>query len=74
MKVFVTGATGFIGGQLTRQLVARGHEVVALVRSPAPDLTQLGVTLHQGDITDQKSLRAGMMGADAAAPDGRGMK
>jgi nucleoside-diphosphate-sugar epimerase len=64
MRYFVTGATGFIGGELTRQLCSRGHEVVALVRSPAPELAQLGVILHQGDITDRASLRAGMSGAD----------
>ena len=64
MKYFITGATGFIGGELTRQLVAQGHKVVALVRSPAADLATLGVTLHQGDITDRASLRAGMTGVD----------
>src|ERR1035438_9499338 len=64
MKYFITGATGFIGGELTRQLLARGHQVVALVRSPAAELAQLGVTLQQGDITDRASLRAGMTGVD----------
>lgn len=66
MKYFITGATGFIGGELTQQLVALGHQVVALVRSPAAatDLTKLGVILHQGDITDRESLRVGMVGVD----------
>jgi uncharacterized protein YbjT (DUF2867 family) len=35
MKYFITGATGFIGGRLTRQLREAGHEVVAVVRNPA---------------------------------------
>src|SRR5262249_6995812 len=66
MKYFLTGATGFLGGQLARQLVTAGHGVVALVRSPAKatDLAALGVTLAQGDVTDPASLRAPMQGVD----------
>jgi nucleoside-diphosphate-sugar epimerase len=66
MKYFVTGATGFIGGRLVRQLVEAGHDVVALVRTPekAHDLKSLGVTLVEGDITDRTALRAPMMGVD----------
>jgi nucleoside-diphosphate-sugar epimerase/N-acetylglutamate synthase-like GNAT family acetyltransferase len=66
MRYFVTGATGFIGGRLVRQLRAAGHEVRALVRSPskAPDLAGLGVSLHPGDITDKETLRAAMRGCD----------
>lgn len=66
MKYFVTGATGFIGGRVARQLVAGGHEVVALARSPekANDLAALGVKLHAGDVTIKPSMRAGMEGVD----------
>lgn len=66
MKYFVTGATGFIGGRLVRQLRGAGHEVRALVRSPskASDLAGLGVSLHPGDITDIDSLRTPMRGVD----------
>jgi len=66
MKYFVTGATGFIGGEVVRQLIAAGHTVVAVVRSPekAQALKNLGVEIHQGDITDKASLRAPMTGAD----------
>jgi nucleoside-diphosphate-sugar epimerase len=65
-RYFVTGATGFIGGELTKQLIGRGHHVVALVRSPekAALLKALGVELHVGDITDRESLCAPMRGAD----------
>jgi dihydroflavonol-4-reductase len=65
-RYFVTGATGFLGGELAKQLVGRGHQVVALVRSPdkAALLKALGVTLHVGDITDRESLRQPMMGVD----------
>jgi dihydroflavonol-4-reductase len=66
VKYFVTGATGFIGGRLARQLVALGHEVVALVRSPnaAGDLAGAGVRLHPGDVTDRATLPGGMKNAD----------
>jgi nucleoside-diphosphate-sugar epimerase len=66
MKYFVTGATGFIGGDLARQLVKAGHEVVVLARtlSRAKDLADLGITVHQGDIVDKESMRAPMTGVD----------
>jgi dihydroflavonol-4-reductase len=66
MRYLMTGATGFIGGRLARQLVARGHDVVALVREPrrALPLEDLGVELAPGDIRDAGSVRAAMRGAD----------
>lgn len=66
MKYFLTGATGFIGGRLASQLRKAGHEVIAVVRNPdkAQDLAQLGVTLHQGDVTDKESMRTSMTGVD----------
>ncbi len=66
MRYYLTGATGFIGGHITRQLVAAGHDVVALVRSPeqAVDLRELGVELIEGDITEPATLRGTMDGAD----------
>src|SRR6187431_3509563 len=65
-KYFVTGATGFIGGEIVKQLVGRGHKVVALVRSPgkAAILKALGVEIHLGDITDRETLKAPMTGVD----------
>lgn len=67
-KYFVTGATGFIGGELVKQLIGRGHKVVALVRSPqkATILKTLGVELHAGDIADRASLHVPMDGVDGA--------
>jgi len=66
MKYFVTGATGFIGGRVARQLREAGHEVVAVVRNPAKakDLADFGASVHQGDVTDKESMRAPMRGVD----------
>lgn len=66
MKYFITGATGFIGGEVARQLVKGGHTVIALARNPAAaqDLIDLGITVHRGDVTDKESMRAPMTGAD----------
>ncbi len=54
MRVFITGATGFIGAHLCRELVARGHEIVALVRDPekaAAELPASGVETLAGDLS-----------------------
>jgi len=66
MRYFVTGATGFIGTRLARQLREAGHEVDAIARDPgkAGDLARIGVRLHKGDITDKESMRTPMAGAD----------
>lgn len=66
MRYFVTGASGFLGGVLARQLHDEGHEVAALVRRPeaSPKLAALGVELRGGDITDAESVSAAMRGAD----------
>jgi dihydroflavonol-4-reductase len=67
VKVFLTGGTGFIGGEVARQLRDRGDEVVALVRSPekAARLTELGCEAISGDLGDEAALRRGMEGCDA---------
>lgn len=67
MRVFVTGGTGFIGGEVARQLRARGDEVACLVRDAerAAELSQLGCTLVPGDLGDTDAIRAGMRGCDA---------
>jgi dihydroflavonol-4-reductase len=65
-RYVVTGATGFIGAEVAKQLRTRGHQVVALVRSPekASLLAKLGCTLHVGDITEPATLPSAMAGAD----------
>jgi nucleoside-diphosphate-sugar epimerase len=66
MKYFVTGATGFVGGYLVRQLREAGHEVRCVVRDPprAGDLARQGVTLYKGDVTDKASMAEPMRGVD----------
>ena len=67
MKILVTGATGFIGGNLARELWHNGHQVRALVRSGSNTLTieNTGVELVPGDILDAESIRRAMTGCHA---------
>jgi dihydroflavonol-4-reductase len=67
VKVFVTGGTGFIGGEIVRQLRARGDDVACLVRSveKGRSVAKLGCQTIAGDLGDAEALRAGMEGCDA---------
>jgi nucleoside-diphosphate-sugar epimerase len=66
MRYLVTGGTGFIGGEVVRQLRAAGDAVVALVREPgrAHALRDIGAELATGDVTQPETVRAAMAGVD----------
>jgi len=66
MRIFLTGATGYLGTAVARRLAADGHELRALVRatSDTRELDALGAATFVGDVTDRLSMREAMSGSD----------